>query len=88
MDRRQRIISLLTKEFQPSLLELRDNSAAHAGHAGARPEGETHFDLVIVSEKFAGMSRVERHRAIHRMLDAELQSGLHALSIKASSPGD
>lgn len=88
MERKTRIISLLTQEFEPSLLELRDDSARHAGHSGASPNGETHYDLTIISEKFAGMSKVKRHQAIYRVLDAEFKNGLHALSIKAMQPDE
>lgn len=86
MDRYQRIISLLTQELHPILLELRDDSARHAGHAGAAPGGQTHFNLVIRSEKFAGLSKVKRHQYIYRLLDQEFKSGLHALSISALTP--
>ena len=88
MNRKQRIISLLTHEFNPNLLELRDDSARHAGHAGASPEGETHYDLTIISEKFAGMPKVKRHQAIYALLDSEFKNGLHALAIKAMQPDE
>jgi len=84
MDRYQRIISLLTKEFQPTRLELLDQSAQHAGHGGAQPGGETHYDLTIISEKFKNMSKIQRHQAIYGALATEFKSGLHALAIKAS----
>jgi BolA protein len=86
MNRAQRIGDLLNKAFSPSFIEISDDSAKHAGHAGARPGGETHYTLVIESEHFRGLSRVECHRAIHKILQDELNTGLHALSIKASAP--
>lgn len=88
MDRKERIISLLTKEFQPSFMELRDDSAKHAGHSGASPGGETHYELVIISEKFKEMTKIRRHQAIYGILDGEFKNGLHALSIKAMEPGE
>ena len=86
MDRKQRIISLLTKEFQPFFLELRDDSAKHAGHVGANPMGETHYDLIIISDKFKNIPPVARHQTIYALLDGEFKTGLHALSIRASAP--
>jgi BolA protein len=88
MNRAERIISLLTKELAPSRLEVHDRSSRHAGHAGARPEGETHYDLVIESARFKGLNRVQRHQLIYRLLDGELKNGLHALAIEAYAPGE
>jgi len=88
MDRYQRIISRLAQEFSPSLLELRDDSARHAGHAGAKAGGETHYDLVITADGFAGMGKVQRHQRIYGVLADEFKTGLHALSIKALAPGE
>lgn len=88
MDRKTRIISLLTNEFHPIQLELMDDSDRHIGHAGARPGGQTHYDLRIVAEAFRGLSKVQRHQAIYRLLESEFQSGLHALGIKALAPGE
>jgi len=67
--------------FAPSELVVEDESAQHAGHAGARPEGETHFRVRIVSEKFTGLSRVERQRRVHDALKDELAVRVHALSL-------
>lgn len=85
MIRSDRIHSSLTKAFAPSVLEVVDDSHKHAGHAGARPEGETHYTVKIVSSAFAGLSRVAMQRAVMDALKDEFESGLHALSIKASS---
>jgi BolA protein len=65
-----------------------DDSARHAGHAGAAPGGETHFTLKIISERFSGLSRVARSRAVHETLGEEFQTGLHALSLELRSPGE
>jgi BolA protein len=82
----ERIRAKLEAALQPTRLELLDESAQHAGHAGARPEGETHFRLHIVAEGFAGRSRVERQRLVHRILADELAGPVHALSISAEAP--
>lgn len=76
----------LSAAFAPSALAVLDESARHAGHAGHRAGGETHFDVHIVSEAFKGLTRVERQRRIHAALDAEFRGGLHALSLKAQTP--
>ncbi|MDJ0947936.1 MAG: BolA family protein [Alphaproteobacteria bacterium] len=62
-------------------LEIVDESHLHAGHAGARPEGESHFRLTIVSDTFAGKSRVERQRLVYDLLAEELASDVHALAL-------
>jgi len=72
---------LLREAFVPEFLRVVDDSALHAGHAGARPEGETHYSVLIVSEAFRGKSRVARSRAVHDVLAPEFASGLHALSL-------
>lgn len=78
----------LREALAPSVLEVIDESAKHAGHAGARPEGETHFRVKIVSDRFAGLSRVARHRAVNDALAAELAGPVHALAISARAPGE
>lgn len=75
------IAEKLTAAFGPSRLQIVDDSHRHAGHAGAQPGGETHFNVVIVSEAFAGRSRVERQRLVYGALAAELAGPVHALSI-------
>jgi BolA protein len=82
------IRSKLTERFAPVRLELVDQSERHAGHAGARPEGETHFALTIVSAAFAGMSRVARQRLVYAALAAELASRVHALSLTTLTPDE
>ena len=78
----------LTTALSPSLLDLVDESARHAGHAGARPQGESHFRVSIVSAKFAGKSRVERQRMVFAALGDLMQTEIHALSITALTPGE
>jgi BolA protein len=78
----------LTEAFAPEALTVTDESARHAGHAGARAGGESHFDVRIVSSGFEGLTRVERQRRIHAVLEAEFRGGLHALSLKALTPAE
>ncbi|MEL6857952.1 MAG: BolA family protein [Pseudomonadota bacterium] len=85
MTRSQRIRDILIEAFAPSELEITDDSGKHAGHAGARPEGETHYTVRIVSTGFAGLTRVAMQRAVMTALQPEFDTGLHALSIKARS---
>ena len=85
MIRSERIRDILTEVFSPSALDVIDDSHKHAGHAGARPDGETHYTIKIGSVEFEGQSRVATQRAILAALKPEFETGLHALSIKASS---
>jgi BolA protein len=78
----------LTAAFQPIRLEIVDDSARHAGHAGASPEGESHFNVLIESQAFTGAPKVARQRMVYRALADELAGPLHALSIKALAPGE
>ena len=72
--------------LEPLSLELVDESAQHAGHAGAAPGGETHWRLSIVSPRFAGQSKVARHRMVYQALGELMQHPIHALAISARSP--
>lgn len=76
----------LTAGLTPARLEVIDESHLHAGHAGARPEGESHFRVEIVSRTFQGKSRVDRQRLVYRILAEELAGGVHALVVKALTP--
>ena len=78
----------LTAAFAPQSLKITDESHLHAGHAGHRPGGESHFRVHIVSESFKGKSRVERHRMVNTLLAAELRDHIHALAIHANSPDE
>jgi BolA protein len=82
------ITEKLTKAFTPESLNVVDESHQHAGHAGHRPGGETHFRVYIVAQAFKGKSRLERHRMINAALLGELQGGVHALAIHAAAPGE
>lgn len=78
----------LKAALQPLELTIIDDSAAHAGHAGSRPGGESHFTVDIVSEAFAGQSRIARHRLVNQALAEDLAGPIHALVIRAKAPGE
>ena len=78
----------LHERLQPTSLSVVDESHQHAGHAGWREGGETHFRLDIVSAAFAVKSRVERHRMVNEALSDAFRRGLHALAITARAPGE
>ena len=82
------ITDTLEAELAPSALTVIDESHLHAGHAGARPEGETHFRVEIVSAAFDGRSRVDRHRIVNAALAPAFERGLHALAVKARAPSE
>lgn len=74
--------------LQPSRIELVDDSEKHRGHGGYNPAGESHFSLTIESLAFTGKSRVERQRMVYSALGDLMRERVHALSIRASAPGD
>jgi BolA protein len=78
----------LKQSFSPQSLAVIDESHLHAGHAGAHPQGESHFRVDIMAAAFSGKSRVERHRMVNEALAAELKSRVHALAIRAKAPED
>jgi BolA protein len=78
---RQRLAAL-----EPVRLDLVDESAQHAGHAGAAPGGQTHWRLSIVSPRFAGQPTLARHRMVYQALGELMQNPIHALAITARSP--
>ena len=82
------ITKKLTEAFTPQSLKVVDESHQHEGHAGARPGGQTHFRVYIVSQAFEGKTRIERHRMINATLSGELAGGVHALAIHATAPGE
>ena len=84
----QKITEKITKALNPVHISVEDESHLHAGHAGARPGGETHFRLTVVSDQFKGLTLVNRHRLINEALTEELQGPVHALAIKAVSPDE
>jgi BolA protein len=82
------ITKKLTEAFAPQSLTVEDESHKHEGHAGARPGGQTHYSVYIVSPAFKSKSRLERHRMINQTLADELAGGIHALAIHAAAPGE
>jgi BolA protein len=83
-----RIRAKLSEALEPERLAVIDESARHAGHAGARLGGETHFRVEIVSAAFEGASRVARQRRVYEILKDELAGGVHALSLSTLTPGE
>jgi BolA protein len=79
---------LLEEALTPLEIVIVDESARHHGHAGARPEGETHYRLRIVSAAFEGLSRVARARKVHELLGPEFADGLHALALDLKTPAE
>jgi len=86
-DRVATIEQLLVAAFSPTELLVKDQGHLHAGHTGAQ-EGKGHFEVKIVSDRFAGLSRIARHRMIYDALGSFIDSDIHALSINAVSPSD
>jgi len=82
MTAQERITSALIEAFHPARINVVDESHLHKGHAGHRPEGETHFRVTIAADAFEGRSRVEAHRMVNAALAAEFARGLHALAIR------
>ena len=78
----------LQAQFTPLAFELSDESAKHAGHAGAAPGGETHYRARLVSAAFEGLSRVARQRLVYDALREEFDTGLHALSLDLKTPAE
>jgi len=78
----------LSSNFAPEQLVVVDESARHAGHSGARPNGETHFDVRIVSRSFEGVSRIERQRRVYAVLADEMRGPVHALSLTTLTPAE
>jgi len=78
----------LRAALAPTHLVVTNDSARHRGHAGDDGSGESHFTVEVVAERFAGMSRVERQRAVNAALAELLRDHIHALAIKARAPGE
>ena len=88
MTMQERIAARLKEGLDPELLDIADESDRHAGHAGARPGGGTHYRVRVVSARFSGMSRVARHRLVYGLLPTEFADGLHALALMTEAPGE
>jgi BolA protein len=85
---REIMAAKLAAAFSPADLDVIDESHLHEGHAGHRPGGQTHFRVRIIADAFSGKSRIDRHRMINAVLDADLKAGVHALAIQAKAPGE
>ena len=86
---KDRIVAILTEGLHPEALAVIDESHQHAGHAGSRAGGETHFRVQVTAGAFAGASRVDRHRMVNALLADELRpDGIHALALEARAPGE
>jgi BolA protein len=84
----ERIRAKLTAALQPTRLVIEDESHRHAGHAGARPEGETHFRVEVVSAAFAGEGRIARQRRVYALLAEEMAGPIHALALTTRTPDE
>ena len=82
------MLDRLNSALSPTRIELTDDSEQHRGHGGYNPAGESHFTLRIESPAFAGKSRVQRQRMIYSALGSLMESRVHALSIRATAPGE
>lgn len=82
------MLARLNSALEPTSIELIDDSEQHRGHGGYNPAGESHFTLRIESPAFAGKSRVERQRMIYAALGTLMEARVHALSIRATAPGE
>jgi BolA protein len=83
-ERVEKLRRALTARLAPVALEIRDESAKHAGHAGAREGG--HFCVIVVSEQFAGRTRMQRHQLVYEAVSELMRTDIHALSIEARTP--
>jgi BolA protein len=88
MNIRDRMIAKLQAGLAPTALEIEDESHRHAGHAGAREGGETHYRVKVASARFSGKGRIERHRMVYALLADEIAQGVHALALHTQAPGE
>jgi BolA protein len=88
LSRTERMKKLLMDAFSPKLVSVIDESGRHVGHPGARPGGETHYAVKLVSAAFEAKSRVERQRLVYHAVREEFETGLHALSLDLKTPAE
>ena len=88
MSAEQRIREKLMVAMEPTRLDVINESHMHAGHRSSPGTGESHFRVLIVSEKFAGKSRVERHRMVNEVLKGDVGGAIHALALATYAPGE
>ncbi len=82
----EEIRAKLSAEFGDGNFEIIDDSESHRGHGGFQEGGESHFNVAVTSVKFAGMSRIQRHRAVHGALGKDILGRIHALALKLEAP--
>tara|TARA_B100000686_G_scaffold352665_1_gene455512 strand:- start:5427 stop:5702 length:276 start_codon:yes stop_codon:yes gene_type:complete len=88
MSIKDEMVKTLKADFDPAVLELQDQSDRHIGHAGHDGRGESHFHLKMATDKFKGMSRIQKHQAVNKSLEAFLSGRVHALSMELYLPSD
>ena len=88
MSAEQRIREKLMVAMEPTRLDVINESHMHAGHRSSPGTGESHFRVLIISEKFAGKSRVERHRMVNEVLKGDVGGAIHALALATYAPGE
>jgi BolA protein len=86
-ERRERLVRRLEESLRPDLLEVIDDSRRHAGHAGAA-DGRGHFTVLIVSQRFAALGTLQRHKLVYDVVGDMMTTDIHALSIQALAPGE
>lgn len=88
MTMEERIRTAIEQGLAPDSLEIVDESSLHAGHAGSRPGGETHYRISVVSDRFEGVGRVQRQQMVYGLLDDAFAAGLHALAMTTKAPSE
>jgi BolA family transcriptional regulator, general stress-responsive regulator len=88
MSAEMRIRETLMMALEPSEITIVNESELHAGHRGSPGTGESHFRILVVSAKFIGRSRVDRHRLVNELLGPELKRGVHAMALSTFAPGE
>jgi BolA protein len=86
MSRAERLQKILHEYFKPTEVAVVDESLKHSGHAGAQPQGETHYIITVASANFRGKTRIERHRMVNDAVKSEFAAGLHALQLILKTP--
>lgn len=82
----KKILAKITAKLKPIKIQLENQSHLHAGHQGSPETGESHFSLMVVSEKFIGLNRVQQQRLVYQILKDELSGPVHALALSTSAP--
>ncbi len=88
MSAEARMREALMVALEPTRLDIINESEMHAGHRSSPGTGESHFRILVVSPKFSGKSRVDRHRMVNELLSSELKGAVHALALAAFAPGE